>query len=539
MGHSAQATSDLHEAQEAAGLITDAAVRQRSMATLGITEARMKRSESNAADIRNLTSSLEYFQRTGSHFALAQVLLERGVAHRLTANPELAKADLEMGITELESIREQGSTEDLRISYFANGQAVFEELMSLLVSESRPIEALNIVERARARELLEEVARPGSGSANSGSPASPPEGPLQAGQITARLPTGVVVIEYAVLNDRLLIWLLRKEGVRFRQVSVSRQRLKESVADFLDALHHPPGKGGAARDGLSRILIDPIAEFLGDDELLVFVPDKSLHEVPFAALRSPDRAQYLIEHHEIAIAPSTTLFLHSATRGRELAGTAEPSILAVGNPSLDPARRSGLGNLPHAEEEASRLARLFAGSTTLEGAAATKARFLTLARLHGFIHFAGHSLVNPRHPQFSSLLFAADAATGDTGDLYAYEVASARLHGTSLVFLSACATAAGPAPAGEGDLSIGRAFLASGVPVVIGSLWPIGDLASERLAFEFYRGISEGRNPGSALRLAQLAMFHGPDPLLTSPDAWAPLELIGGYLPRQPERRSR
>src|SRR5713101_7916474 len=80
----------------------------------------------------------------------------------LAARTRIAKTKFSMGIAEIESLRGRLPAEDLRISYFANRQRLFEELISLLVSEGRTTEALNVAERARARALLDDLARPGS-----------------------------------------------------------------------------------------------------------------------------------------------------------------------------------------------------------------------------------------------------------------------------------------------------------------------------------------------------------------------------------------
>jgi CHAT domain-containing protein len=94
--------------------------------------------------------------------------------------------------------------------------------------------------------------------------------------------------------------------------------------------------------------------------------------------------------------------------------------------------------------------------------------------------------------------------------------------------LSGCETATGPGSSSEAALGLSISFLAAGVPAVIGSLWRADDRASQVLFQLFYRHLSAGSAPASALRSAILEVRASPEPALRSPAAWASFELIGG-----------
>lgn len=79
---------------------------------------------------------------------------------------------------------------------------------------------------------------------------------------------------------------------------------------------------------------------------------------------------------------------------------------------------------------------------------------------------------------------------------------------------------------GEGSLSLARAFLAAGVPVVIASLWPVDDRETARLFSRFYRNLRDGGEVLDALRQAQLETLNLERDRPGS--AWAAFELIGG-----------
>lgn len=78
------------------------------------------------------------------------------------------------------------------------------------------------------------------------------------------------------------------------------------------------------------------------------------------------------------------------------------------------------------------------------------------------------------------------------------------LHGTDLVVLSACETAAGDVKVGEGVYGLRRAFVLAGAKNLVMSLWPVGDRTTREQMEAFYRAYGEGKPPAEALRQAQL-----------------------------------
>ena len=83
-----------------------------------------------------------------------------------------------------------------------------------------------------------------------------------------------------------------------------------------------------------------------------------------------------------------------------------------------------------------------------------------------------------------------------------------------------------------GQFARARAFLAAGVPAVVGSLWDTQDKAASDVLIAFHRRLSQGEDPMSALRGAQLDMLRRPNPGTSRPGLWAGFELIGGVSPR-------
>ena len=102
---------------------------------------------------------------------------------------------------------------------------------------------------------------------------------------------------------------------------------------------------------------------------------------------------------------------------------------------------------------------------------------------------------------------------------------------TRVVVLAACRTAVGGASRVEGALSLGRPFLAAGVPDVVASVWDIDDSVSRRFFIAFHHALVTEGDPVLALRTAQVALLRGDDASLAHPASWAPFICMGGLDP--------
>ncbi|MCI0353950.1 MAG: CHAT domain-containing protein, partial [Acidobacteria bacterium] len=118
-----------------------------------------------------------------------------------------------------------------------------------------------------------------------------------------------------------------------------------------------------------------------------------------------------------------------------------------------------------------------------------------------------------------SEVFLRPGANHD-GRLQAHEIRTLSLS-RALVVLSACETAGGRVVAGEGPLSLSRAFLQAGAGQVVATLWPVGEDAADFMA-DFYAEIARGRQPAEALHAAKQATQRaGRNPL-----SWAAFTLM-------------
>jgi len=267
------------------------------------------------------------------------------------------------------------------------------------------------------------------------------------------------------------------------------------------------------------------------DRRLIVVPDRYMHGLPFAALRSK-RGRHLVEDFAISTAASATLYVHALNRDRTLAAAGgAPNALLVGNPafdrSLEIARR--LSALPFAEMEAVRAGELYAPhAKVLVRRDATVPAFLALAKDSVIVHVAGHAIVN-RNPPFGTLLLLAPA-NGHNGLLYTEELLKKlELDRARLVVLAACSSAGGVPVGPEGLAPLVRPIVAAGVPGIVGTLWTIDDQQSQKVLGEFHRQYRNGHDAARALQLAQIRSLND---LREKKDAipilaWAPFQVVG------------
>lgn len=512
IGDRAGALDDLEQARKAIGDKTDAAVSRQTLAQIAMIQGELAADPSEAVAL--LTSALDHYRQTDHPLLARAAYTARARAYRQIGEDGLAEADLQAGLRASEILGEDLSQEEIRLTYLNRTDELFDEMIDLQVAaKKRPDLAFFYADRARTRVLP--TLWSGKGETSRILRNLPQ--PLPWEEILQGLPVDTTLVQFSVLEDRLLIWLVRQGRMQFLDSPVSLQQLERLA------------RVGSEEDALSDLfdlLVRPWHGEVPTGDSLVFIPDKVLHAVPFSALRDRNTGRYLVEDHRITVAPSATLYLNALSRDRRFRERREGlQALVVGDPAFD----RGLFNLTDldaARAEAGAVAGLYPGSDLLVGEQADVKRFLALAPTARRIHFAGHAVVNDRNPLLSMLLFTPHK--GDAGALYARDVYQLDLESTELVVLSACSTAALPRAGSEGVTNLARAFLAAGVPSVVASLWEVDDRLTARLSESFHRSLLAHGDPATALREAQLALLHDPDEMTRSPRTWGAFAVFGG-----------
>jgi CHAT domain-containing protein/tetratricopeptide (TPR) repeat protein len=447
--------------------------------------------DSPAQSIQMLTTAIDTFEPRGRRVFRPEALLLRGRAYNTMGDRARAAADFETGIAELEAGRESLPHGAIRWGMLEVGQDLFEEAISLALTQARAATAFSYAERGRARELRD-ILGVGSSAIR-----------------TDDLPEEMVIVEYVVLRDRLVLFVVDRSGVRVGEKAISRRDVRDGVMRFSAASDKTQFNSASA--ALYQLLIEPVASELSAHKRLVFIPDSTLSGVAFAAL-SDDSGGYLIERHEVVVCPSAAVFQRLS---KQVPAQTEQRLLIVANPE----RNGSEVDLVLAEREAAVIARMYHRPTLLERENATVAAFTREAPLATVIHFAGHAVAGSGG---GALLLAK--RHDEEGYVDAATIARMRLNRTAVVILAACDTAIGDVEGNEGPISITRSFLAAGVPSVVAALRPIDDREAALFFPRVHEALARGDDPATALCAAQRESIRRGDISIAT---WAAVQVIG------------
>jgi CHAT domain-containing protein len=328
------------------------------------------------------------------------------------------------------------------------------------------------------------------------------------------LEAGTVLLEYMFWEDRGAVFVVSQSGLAAEPLAVGARALRRLLNRWQLNLETTGRalRSGESLDGLAqnangqlgslyRALVEPVAGSIQDAERLIVVPHGPAYGVPFHALF--DGRQYLAEHVEVWISPSSSLLELCAQR----TPTGAQDALVAGY--------SG-GYLPGVLDEARTVSSLLGGACYLEDEA-TRAVVLAEGSRHRIIHLAAHGEARLDNPTFAHITLA-------DGQLSMADVFTLRLDG-ALVTLSACETGRSGVVGGDELVGLSRGFLFAGASTLVQSLWRVDDASTAQLMERFYSTLCAGQAPGAALRCAQQAFFQRERG--AHPYVWAPFQLIG------------
>lgn len=447
----------------------------------------------------------------GADSAYERLWLMEGVARSKLALDDRAGAlqAYREAIQIADSMRAKFRSEEFKTGLFGDSQRIFESAIALAVGGGDYEEALRISERSRARALLDMIRERTSGETAGFAPLAP----VEPGLLRAALREDEAVLEYHVLDDQLVLWLISREGVTGATVAVSRAELTRAVEQFRASIINLDGSARKRAQLLHGALVAPAG--LAAAQRLIVVPHGPLHYLPFQALF--DGTSFLIERHPITVAPSATVVYRSMLGP----SSATKGLVAFGNPDLG---QSDLA-LPGAQREVERISGLFSTREVYLQRQATKSRFKDKAGRASVLHVAAHAQVDAVDPIYSRVLLAPEE--GNDGRLEAREVFDLDLTGVKLVTLSACESGLGKVMRGDEIIGFTRSFLSAGVSSVVVSLWPVSDESTEILMSTLYGELKRGRSMQDAMQAGQLNVLK--QRKFSHPFFWAAFNLIGDW----------
>ena len=336
----------------------------------------------------------------------------------------------------------------------------------------------------------------------------------------------------ALTVERPWLFVLTRDAVRTVPLPDEAVNPRRLVDAFAGLVARRDGAEGAGAARLYRDLLqDGLAPLPATVKRLVVVPDGALHRVPFDALRQSPASPPLATRFEVTLVPSASLWLR--LRGRPQPARAALLALAdprwAGSDGVAIERQAALwqglalGALPRGRREARVALRSLGGQgRLLAGVEATEHALKTadLGR-YAILHVAAHAVVDDQNAERSAIVLAP-GAPGEDGLLQSREIVGLDLSGL-VVVLSACGSSSGEVLAGEGPLSLARAFLQAGARAVVGNLWEVRDDEAELLMGAFYRELGAGATVAAALAAARRERIAAGAPVA----AWAGTVVLG------------
>jgi CHAT domain-containing protein/lipoprotein NlpI len=454
---------------------------------------------------------------------------------------QLAEQEMAEALRLIESYRSRIFEEDNRSSFFDAEQTVYDVAISFQYSQMKsPERAFDYSESSRARSLVDlinadrRVLTRSRELSIQGASRS-----LSLDAIKERIPAEVQVVQFAMLEDQLVVWVLTGKQLNSTSVPIKGEELNGKVNAYLRLISSAPASTRDAEELSNRArelydkLIAPVESLLVKEKQLCIVPDKILNLLPFGTLVSRASGEYLLNKYELMVSPSSTALVLFSEMAAHKGVPQTERILSVGNPSFDRDVFPSLPDLSSATREATQVAGFYDSRSLLVEEDASVARVVSELKNADVVHFALHSMLDERFPMRSKFLLArADKHHASANDsvLFAHDVYDLKLPRVRLAVLSACETGSGRYFGGEGVMNMARPFLSAGVPLVVASLWPVESNATTQLMIKFHKlRRKQGLPVAKALQKAQLEMLEDPDRRLRDPYYWAPFVLIGGY----------
>ena len=511
-----------------------------------------------------------------------------GKAYRRLNRPAEAEAAFREAVANIESLRtELAGGEQEGANFFSGMLAPYHELLALRVEAKDPAGALDIAERARARQLLDvldrgktpitqamsaeqkaqeqalarEAARRNDALEGKTHPeasavaafekaageleafrsrlyTSHPELKVRRGKADPLTPAeavrlvpdaGTALVEFSVTDEAAYLFVLEhgradQPALSVYPLAVSGKRLPAEIDAFRRQLAARDLDYRRTAEALYRELLGPAEARLKGKSLLGIVPDGPLWDLPFQALAAPG-GKSLLEQMAVFYAPSLTA-LRETVRLASAAAPPERTLLAIGPPDA---------TLPHATAEVRELGRLYGprAADVFTGAEATEQRWKSEAPRYRILHLATHGVLNSNNPLFSYLKLGRGTDGLEDGMLEAREMADLDLH-AELAVLSACETARGEFRGGEGSVGMSWALMMAGTPTLVVSQWKVESASTTQFMLALHRtlhhGLSAGPLTGKAEALRKAALEVAADPQFRHPFYWAGFTMLGnGY----------
>ena len=447
--------------------------------------------------------------------------IEDALANLYAGRHQSAQADLwyRKSIRTFEDQRAAVKDEELRLPFFANGDALYRDYAGFLIASKKQEKALQLLDIGRAKTLAE-----GLGPANQKSDPRP-ENAVDAQAVARKLNATILFYSlgrekswlWAVTAHRTSLFLLPGQSVIEAQVQGYQRVILRSDDPLRDANENAKT--------LYNTLVSPAAAIIPKGSKVFIIPDGVLNGLNFETLLTPGAgsSHYWIE--DVTVTNANSIRLLSSLNQNPSAG-AEKKLLLIGNPI---ATGTGYENLMNAFAEIRGIEKHFPedSRTVLTQSGAVPAAYTeSTPERFSYIHFVAHGTASRLEPLDSAVVLSPPPQHPESFKLYARDIMRYPLH-ARLVTISACYGSGLRAYAGEGLVGLSWAFLRAGSHNVIGALWEVNDASTPLLMDRLYGELEAGSSPDAALRAAKLSLIHSPG-VYRKPLYWGGFQLYAG-----------
>jgi CHAT domain-containing protein/HEAT repeat protein/TolB-like protein len=341
--------------------------------------------------------------------------------------------------------------------------------------------------------------------------------PYELSVIQEQLPKETAVLQYLLLSDKLIVFVIKAGGIEIVEVGAGRGEIQSKVEALRGMLvkQKSPALYEPALRKLADILIKPVEDAgkLKDVKNLGIAPNGFLHYLPFGALIVGDKggaAKPLVEKYNLFFMNSTTILGVALDRAKQKIEK-DAGLLAFSNPD---------GSLKHAEGEMGAIEKLYDRKKVFRKTEARKELAKDPAGQASVVHFLTHGVFVPNDSSKSYLLMA-------DGNLTVEDIWGLPFKGVKLATLSACETGLGDILSGDDVVSLENAFIYAGAASVLATLWKVDDESTAELMGEFYKNMKGGMTKTEALTAAQRKLRSNPK--FDHPYYWAGFTLRGDW----------
>jgi CHAT domain-containing protein/tetratricopeptide (TPR) repeat protein len=418
----------------------------------------------------------------------------------------------------IRSFEDQRATvrdEELRLPFFANGDALYRDYATFLIESQKPEEALQLLDIGRARTLEEGLGLPKE------KPNARPDQVIDPQAVARKLDT--TILFYSLGPKKSWLWAISPHHTRLFPLP-GQSDIEPQLRSYQTAIlksTDPLREGNQAAKNLYETLVMPAAAMIPKDSKVLIIPDGVLNGLNFETLLTPasNGSHYWIE--DVTIRSANSIRTLGVDASSSTGSTKK--LLLIGNPTTT---GTGYDNLVNAFAEIRGIEKHFPPDTrtvVTQSGAVPAAYAENNPEEFSYIHFVAHGTASRLDPLDSAVVLSPSPDNPDNFKLYARDIMHDPLH-ARLVTISACYGSGLRAYAGEGLVGLSWAFLRAGAHNVIGALWEVNDASTPLLMDKLYAGLEAGNSPDVALRAAKLSLIHSPA-VYRKPLYWAGFQL--------------